>query len=97
MNLTLGPSGGGGGASQASNSSRLNSSRVTSSAISSLSDSTGTEGLAGGGGHQIVQFVGCRSVQSQFVPLPLAQFYLQSEESLKNLMLSKSCHPVQKP
>ena len=50
MNLTLGPSGGGGGASQASNSSRLNSSRVTSSAISSLSDSTGTEGLAGGGG-----------------------------------------------
>ena len=51
MKRTMGPpAGGGGGASRSTKLSRSVSSIVISSAISSLSDSTGMEGRAGGGG-----------------------------------------------
>ena len=49
MKTTLGPEGGGGGASRLEKSSKSNSSNVKSSAISSSSDGTGMDGLAGGG------------------------------------------------
>ena len=49
IKATLGPEGGGGGASMLEKSSKSNSSKVRSSAMSSSSEGTGMEGRAGGG------------------------------------------------